>query len=102
FTPLADTTNIDGLVEMAKKNKVWIVPTQSLFERWFAPVSSSELLLQPEMKYMPKTTLEDWERRKNQSIDPETGFNETQWHQFIAIRQMLIKRLQENGHGMLL
>ncbi len=102
FTPYTDTTNMDGLVEMAKKNKVWIVPTQSLFERWFAPISSSELLRQPEMKYMPKTTLEDWERRKNQSIDPDTGFNEAQWQQFITIRQMLIKRLQENGHGMLL
>jgi hypothetical protein len=32
FTPLADTTNINELVELAKNHKVWIVPTQSLFE----------------------------------------------------------------------
>lgn len=102
FTALADTTLIDGLVESAKRNKVWIVPTQSLFERWFAPVSSYELSQQPEMKYMPKTTLEDWKRRKDQSIDPDTGFNEEQWQQFIAIRQILLKKLQESGHGMLM
>ena len=30
FTMLADTTLIPSLVELSKKNKVWIVPTQSL------------------------------------------------------------------------
>ncbi len=102
FTSLADATTIDELVQLSKDNKVWIVPTQSLFERWFAPVSSEELLKQPEMKYMPATTLKDWEERKNASIDAGTGFNADQWNTFIAIRRQLIKKLQENGHGMLL
>jgi hypothetical protein len=102
FTPLADTTKIDELVALSKKNEVWIVPTQSLFERWFAPVSSDELLGQPEMKYMPVSTLEDWKRRKDESTKPETGFNEKQWNEFKAIRRQLIRKLQENGHGMLL
>ncbi|MEZ4968150.1 MAG: amidohydrolase family protein [Flavobacteriaceae bacterium] len=102
FTPMADTTKIDELVALTKKNQVWIVPTQSLFERWFAPVSSDELLKQPEMKYMPVSTLEDWKRRKDGSTRPETGFNEAQWDRFTAIRRLLIQKLQENGHGMLL
>lgn len=102
FTPLADTTKIDELVALTKKNQVWIVPTQSLFERWFAPVSSDELLKQPEMKYMPVSTLKDWKRRKDESTKPETGFNEEQWNKFTAIRRQLIRKLQENGHGMLL
>lgn len=87
---------------LTKKNQVWIVPTQSLFERWFAPVSSDELLKQPEMKYMPVSTLEDWKRRKDESTKPESGFNEEQWNKFTAIRRQLIFKLQENGHGMLL
>jgi len=33
FTPLADTSKIDELVALAKQNEVWIVSTQSLFER---------------------------------------------------------------------
>lgn len=102
FTSLADVTTIDELVQLSKDNKVWIVPTQSLFERWFAPVSSEVLLKQPEMKYMPTTTLKDWEERKNASIDEGTGFNSDQWNTFIAIRRQLIKKLQEDGHGMLL
>ena len=36
FTTLADTSGIGALMEMTRKHKVWVVPTQSLFERWFA------------------------------------------------------------------
>lgn len=101
-TPLADTSKIDGLVKLAKENKVWIVPTQSLFERWFAPISSDALLLQSEMKYMPTTTLADWKKRKDEYTGPEVNFDEKQWNQFTSIRRELIKKLQDNGHGMLL
>jgi imidazolonepropionase-like amidohydrolase len=101
FTPLADTTNIDELVALAKKHKVWIVPTQSLFERWFAPITADELLDQPEMKYMPKSTLAKWKTTKETSMHDES-FSETQWQQFDDIRKQLIKKLQDNGHGILL
>ncbi len=102
FTPLADTTLIAELVSLSRENKVWIVPTQSLFERWFAPVSADELLAQPEMKYMPATTLEDWKRRKEESTGPGSGFSEEQWITFDLIRKKLINALQDNGHGILL
>ena len=101
FTLLADTTKIDELVTLSKANKVWIVPTQSLFERWFAPISADELLSQPEMQYMPKTTLENWRNTKNSYMEDES-FTEAQWQQFDAIRRQLIKKLQANGHGILL
>lgn len=101
FTPLADTTKIEELVTLSKNNNVWIVPTQSLFERWFAPISADELLRQPEMKYMPKTTLENWRTTKNSYMDDES-FSEAQWEQFDAIRRKLIKKLQERGRGILL
>ncbi|MFS4456706.1 amidohydrolase family protein [Maribacter sp. 2304DJ31-5] len=101
FTPLADTVKINELVTLAKNNKVWIVPTQSLFERWFAPISTTRLLEQPEMKYMPKTVLDHWKSVKDRYMDDES-FNEVQWQRFDAIRLQLIKKLQENGHGMLL
>jgi len=102
FTSLAEVSRIDELVNLTKENKVWIVPTQSLFERWFAPISANELLLQPEMQYMPATTLANWKERKEASINPATGFKATQWQTFIEIRRQLIKKLQEGGHGMLL
>jgi len=102
FTPLADTSRIDSLVTLAKQNEVWIVSTQSLFERWFAPISANELLKQHEMKYMPASTLSNWKERKEQSTSPDSGFNEGQWRKFDSIRKQLIFALNQRGHGMLL
>ena len=101
FTPLADTTKIDELVALAKKHQVWIVPTQSLFERWFAPITADALLSQPEMKYMPKSVLANWRSTKESYMQDES-FTESQWKQFDAIRKQLIKKLQQNGHGILM
>ncbi|MGB7395637.1 MAG: amidohydrolase family protein [Pricia sp.] len=102
FSPLADTTKIDELVQLAAENEVWIVPTQSLFTKWFAPTEVDEMLRLPEMKYMPSATLEDWKRRKQESTGEDSGFDEQQWQKFDSIRKQLIKSLSENGHGMLL
>jgi len=54
------------------------------------------------MKYMPVSTLENWKQRKEQSTGERTGFDKDQWQKFDAIRKQLIKKLQDNGHGMLL
>ncbi|MGI9552916.1 MAG: amidohydrolase family protein [Aurantibacter sp.] len=102
FTDLADASKIDELVAMAKENEVWIVPTQSLFTKWFAPTSADEVLALPEMKYMPVSTLENWKQRKKQSTGEGSGFDATKWEKFDALRKQLIKKLQDNGHGMLL
>jgi len=102
FTPLADIEKIDELVQLAAENEVWIVPTQSLFERWFAPITAEEMLQAPEMKYMPTSTLKNWAERKNEYTGPDANFDKDQWEQFTTIRRSLIKALQDNGHGMLL
>ncbi|WP_299443071.1 amidohydrolase family protein [uncultured Aquimarina sp.] len=102
FTPLADDSKIDELVKLSKKNQVWIVPTQSLFERWFAPVTADVLLKDAEMKYMPASTLANWKQRKGQYTEDNPNFNEEQWIEFNRIRRKLIKALQDQGHGMLL
>ena len=101
FTPLADTTRIAELVELTRENRVWVVPTQSLFERWFAPIPADSLLAQPEMQYMPKGTLDNWRQVKNQSMaDP--AWDPAQWETFDRIRLELIRRLAHEGQGVLL
>ncbi|HET8736308.1 MAG TPA: amidohydrolase family protein [Pricia sp.] len=102
FTSLADTAKIDELVALAKKNEVWIVPTQSLFTKWFAPTDADSMLALPEMKYMPPETLEDWKRRKEESTGEGSDFDKQQWEKFDSIRKQLIQKLSENGHGILL
>ncbi len=101
FTPLADESKIDELVQFANDNNIWIVPTQSLFERWFAPISADELLKDPEMKYMPASTLQNWKQRKAQYTEDNPNFNEAQWQQFNTIRRKLLKKLS-SGNKILL
>lgn len=102
FTKLADTAKIDELVTLSKSNKVWIVPTQSLFERWFAPIDGETLLQQPEMKYMSASTLSNWKVRKEASTGPDTNFDKKQWETFIDIRRKLINSINKKGQGLLL
>ena len=102
FTKLADTSKIDDIVELSKSNKVWIVPTQSLFERWFAPIDGETLLQQPEMKYMSTSTLANWKVRKEESTGPDTNFDKKQWETFIDIRRKLINSINKKGQGLLL
>ena len=101
FTPIANLDYVNELVFLAKKHKVWIVSTQSLFERWFAPITGEELLQDPGMKYMAKSTLENWKRRKVEYTETD-DFCVLQWEKFNEIRRELIFKLQAKGHGMLL
>lgn len=102
FTHLADRSQIDDLVAMTKRNKVWVVPTQSLFARWFSPIAPEVIAENdPDLKYMPKTTVTQWINSKNSLIgNPE--FTVEKYVLFTDIRHELIKKLQSDGHGLLL
>ena len=101
FTNEADTNLISELVEMTNTYGVWVVPTQSLFMRWFSPTDPEQLALEEEMKYMPKRTLESWvNSKKNLISDPE--FSAEKWEAYNAIRKSLIYQLNKKGHGLLL
>lgn len=101
FTDLADQALTDELVAMTKANEVWVVPTQSLFDRWFSPEEAEVLAKAPEMKYMPKSTLDQWVNSKKGLIS-NPDYSADQWERFNTIRRSLIRALQENGHGLIL
>ncbi|AWW29330.1 amidohydrolase [Echinicola strongylocentroti] len=101
FTEKADTTLIPDLVKTTKTHEVWVVPTQSLFSRWFSPTPAKQLANDPEMKYMAPEVIENWINSKNNLTETD-AYNAEQWEDFMAIRKMLIRGLQENGHGLLL
>ncbi|MDF9798097.1 imidazolonepropionase-like amidohydrolase [Catalinimonas alkaloidigena] len=101
FTMLADTSTIGELVQMSGENEVWVVPTQALFDRWFSPEAADMLAEAPEMKYMPKSTLENWVERKTELVGG-AEYSAEQWESFNAIRHEMIHQLHENGQGLLL
>jgi imidazolonepropionase-like amidohydrolase len=101
FTELADSSRIPELLRLTRAQRVWVVPTQTLFDRWFAPTDADSLLALPEMKYMTPTTLGNWGRIKGELMaDP--AWDAKKWMRFNALRQQLIRELARNGHGLLL
>jgi imidazolonepropionase-like amidohydrolase len=98
----ADHSKIPDLMMALKRNKIWVVPTQSLAERWMHPDYKPEHFKNdPDAKYMKKQTVDQWINAKtgltqNPAFDPEKVKN------FIALRRKLIKACQDNGVGLLL
>lgn len=101
FTDLAEESKIDELVQMTNEYNVWVVPTQSLFDRWFSPEDANALARASEMQYMPASTIEDWVSSKQNLVNND-DYSADQWETFNAIRQKLIYELHHNGHGLLL
>ncbi|MBA4140186.1 MAG: amidohydrolase family protein [Segetibacter sp.] len=98
----ADTSKILRLTTALRNNKIWVVPTQALAERWFAPNKSPEALRsEPEMKYMAANTLSNWvNTKKNLMNNPQ--YNAEAMNRFIALRRKLIYNCYKNGVGLLL
>lgn len=98
----ADTTRIPALMKGLRDHQIWVVPTQSLAERWFSPDVTAEALSQePEMIYMAPNTLNGWiNSKKNIQNNPQ--YQPEQVRQFIAVRRKLIKACQQQGVGLLL
>lgn len=98
----ADTTQIPRLVSALKRNNIWVVPTQSLAERWMSPTyTADDFRMDPDMKYMKKETVEQWINSKNNLINnPE--FNVTKATNSVKLRRKLIRECEKNGVGLLL
>jgi hypothetical protein len=98
----ADTTRIPKLMKGLKDNRIWVVPTQSLAERWFSPDFERESFrTDPDAVYMKPEVVDQWVSShetlmKNPQYDPEKIRN------FILLRRKLIEACQKNGVGLLL
>lgn len=101
FTDLADLSMIPELVKMSRDNEVWVVPTQSLFDRWLSPKDPDLIAQEEEMKYMSPETIQNWiQSKKNLISDPQ--YDSAKFARFNNIRFQLIKALHEDGQGLLL
>lgn len=98
----ADTTQIPKLMKGLKEKNVWVVPTQSLAERWFAPEFTPDMFrADPDAKYMKPETVNQWmDVKKNLMSNPQ--YNVAEVEQFIKLRRKLILACQQNGVGLLL
>lgn len=98
----ADEAGIPKIMKALKDNDVWVVPTQALADRWFAPSATPELMAAaPEMKYMDAKTKNAWmQSKKTLMANPQ--YDATKINSFIQLRRKLILACQQSGVGLLL
>lgn len=98
----ADTSGIPKLMNALREKNIWVVPTQALAERWFAPDESIESLRNaPEMKYMNPQTVNQWANAKNNLVN-NPQFNAAEVNNFIQLRRRLINACNRYKVGLLL
>ncbi len=101
YVPYADPKGIAALAQRTKLQGVGIVPTQSLFTRWFSPQDAGALANEPEMQYMPAKVRYQW-RQSKQNLTSNPAYNEAQWQKMITLRQQLLRALYQAGVPILL
>ena len=98
----ADTGRIPKLMTALREKNIWVVPTQALAERWFAPDKTPEALKnEPEMIYMQPATLASWVNTKK-NLMSNAKYDPAAITRFIALRRKLIYECNKKGVGLLL
>jgi imidazolonepropionase-like amidohydrolase len=98
----ADVSVIPKLMKELKEKNIWVVPTQSLADRWFdARFTGEEFLKDPDSKYMDKKIVSQWlDSKKNLMANEQ--YDAKKIDDFIKLRRKLIYECQQNGVGLLL
>jgi hypothetical protein len=97
----ADFSWIAPLVKSLKDKNVWVVPTQCLAEKWFAPGDPKAYDDKPEMIYMDRKTRDAWISSKA-SLQKNPLYDPAQIRKFIELRRRILKTLHDGGVGILL
>lgn len=98
----ADSSRIPKLIAALREKNIWVVPTQSLAERWMGPDQTAEALSsEPEMVYMQPSLVTSWvNAKKNLMGNP--NYDPAAMRRYIALRRKLIYECNKNGVGLLL
>lgn len=98
----ADTTQIPRLMKGLKEKNIWVVPTQSLADRWFAPdFLPEDFLKDPHRIYLKPETIQQWNQAKTDLVK-NPKYDAAKINAFIQLRRRLILACQESGVGLLL
>jgi imidazolonepropionase-like amidohydrolase len=98
----ADQSKIPALMNGLKEKGIWVVPTQSLADRWFAPDFTPEKFKSdPDHVYMKQETIDQWSNSKTNLMN-NPKYDPSKLAGFIELRRKLIRECQANGVGLLL
>jgi imidazolonepropionase-like amidohydrolase len=98
----ADLSKIPNIARATAEAGVWNVPTESLFEHvTIAEWVPEDMVRWPEMKYMPKQTIAQWQGAKRDVLSDDNYDRDTA-RRAVDIRRKLIMELKSAGAGLLL
>ncbi len=101
FTDLAQDDRMQELVQQTKAKQVAVIPTQTLFTRWYFPSDAAELSAAQEIQYMPAATRYQWRANKEQIMnDPDYDAEEAK--RLVTLRAKLMKAMHDAGVTILL
>jgi imidazolonepropionase-like amidohydrolase len=97
-----DESQIPRLMTALKEKNIWVVPTQSLADRWFDADYTGDVFKQdPDIKYMSAQMIAQWiDAKKNLMANEQ--YDAAKIELFIKLRRKLIYECQKNGVGLLL
>jgi imidazolonepropionase-like amidohydrolase len=98
----ADPDRIANIAEATAAANVWNVPTESLFEHvTVAAWTPEDMARWPEMKYMPREAVAQWQGAKRDVLS-DANYDATTAATAVDIRRALIMALKKAGAGLLL
>ncbi|GAA4444170.1 amidohydrolase family protein [Ravibacter arvi] len=97
----ADRSKIGSLVKALKANRIAVVPTEALAERWLSPEGVEVYENDPDLKYIDPKERERWLTVKR-NYQNEPGFNKEHARALIRVRQELLRACQKEGVNLLL
>lgn len=92
---------INEIAAATAASGTWNVPTQVLIEQLVSDTPVADLRSRPEMKYMPRATVQKWGDTKEAQL-AERGFDSEVAALAIRLRRQLILALHESGARLLL
>lgn len=97
----ADLSRLPLLARSLVEKKIWVVPTQCLFEKWFANGDPEYYDQRPEMIYMSRETRNNWINSKR-NIQKNPLYDSARIEQFTRLRRTMLKSLYDAGVPILL
>jgi len=97
----ADQNRLPDLIKMTLKNKTWIAPTLTLFDRYFGYVPADSFRLAPEMKYLPGLQIQEWVTQKK-LLESQGVLSKANVQPYLEFRNQLFLSLHEAGVPMIM
>lgn len=91
-----DRMKLAAIVKLTRDTGTWVVPTMVLWETIIGAANAGELASFPELKYMPRATVDGWRRNYVRKLS-SPNFNAMQAAQIAANRKVLLKALADGG-----